>query len=101
MCTSAHTTPVYVRLEGLRFWKFDSLDELLDKREESLRQIEAIIAEAQRLDGEGRLENDRYRKLLAQQGDALLERVTLARGVYADLKRTADAERPRRERARP
>jgi hypothetical protein len=97
--TSAHTTPVYVRREGLRFWKFDSMEELLSKREESLRQIEGIIAEARRLDAGGRLEADRYRKLLAQQGNALLERVALAREVYADLRRIADAERNRRAKA--
>jgi hypothetical protein len=38
--TSAHTTPVYVVREGLRFWKFEGLEDLLAKREESLRQIE-------------------------------------------------------------
>ncbi len=94
--TSAHTTPVYVIREGFRFWKFQGLEALLAKREESLRQIEGLIAEAKRLDAEGRLETDRYRKLLAQQGDALLERVALARKIYADLQRTAEAERTRR-----
>jgi hypothetical protein len=34
--TSAHTTPVYVVREGLRFWKFEWLDELLTKRLASL-----------------------------------------------------------------
>jgi hypothetical protein len=64
--TSAHTTPVYIVREGLRFWKFDAVDDLLGLREESLRQIEHIIAEAQRLDADGSLEADRYRKLLAR-----------------------------------
>lgn len=94
--TSAHTTPVYVRREGLRFWKFNALEELFAKREESLRQVENLVAEARRLDAEGRLEQDRYRKLLALQGDALLERVSLARQVYAGLKRTAEQEGNRR-----
>jgi len=94
--TSAHTTPVYVIREGLRFWKYEALDDLFAKREESLKQIEGLVAEAKRLDAEGRLENDRYRKLLAQQGDALLERVAAARGVYRDLKATAEKERRQR-----
>jgi hypothetical protein len=97
--TSAHTTPIYVRREGLRFWKFDGLDGLLAKREESLRQIERIIADARRLDAQGQLEADRWRKLLAQQGDALLERVALARALYDGLKRTAEAERSQRGKA--
>jgi hypothetical protein len=95
--TSAHTTPVYVIREGLRFWKYDGLDELIATRLASLGQIEEIVAEARRLDAEGKLESDRYRKQLAKQGDALLERVVLARNLYKELKRVAEAERePRR-----
>ncbi len=91
--TSAHTTPVYIMREGLRFWKFDGLEDLITKRLDSLAQIEQIVADAKKLDAEGKLEKDRYRKQLALQGDALLERVTQARNLYADLKRTAEAER--------
>jgi hypothetical protein len=94
--TSAHTTPVYVLREGLRFWKYEALDALLAKREESLKQIEEIIAEARTLEPEGRLGADRARQLLARQGDALLERVAQARGTYAELRRVAEAERTQR-----
>lgn len=91
--TSAHTTPVYVVREGLRFWKMAGLEQLFAKRQASLDQIEQLVADARRLDAEGRLENDRYRKQLALQGDLLLERVTQARSLYAELKRIAEAER--------
>jgi hypothetical protein len=91
--TSAHTTPVYVMREGLRFWRMEGLDELFARRQNSLEQIEQIVAEARRLDAEGKLENDRYRKQLAIQGDLLLQRVTQARLLYEELKRTAEAER--------
>ena len=91
--TSAHTTPVYVVREGLRFWKFDGLEELFAKRRASLAEIEQIIAEARRLDAEGKLESDRYRKQLARQGDLLLQRVAQARELYEELKRVAEAER--------
>jgi hypothetical protein len=91
--TSAHTTPVYAIREGLRFWKYDGLDELIATRLASLGQVEGIVSDARRLDAEGKLESDRYRKELAKQGDALLERVALARNLYEDLKRVADAER--------
>ena len=93
--TSAHTTPVYVVRDGLRFWKFDGLDELFEKRMTSLAQIEEIVASAKQLDAEGKLEWDRYRKQLALQGDLLLERVTQARNMYDDLKRAAVAEQYR------
>lgn len=94
--TSAHTTPVYVVRDGLRFWKFDGLDELIAKRLASIAEIEQIVAEAKQLNAEGKLEQDRYRKELARQGDALQERVTLARNLYADLQRIAEAERAQR-----
>jgi hypothetical protein len=91
--TSAHTTPIYVVHEGLRFWKFEGLKALLDKRESSLVQIEQIVAEARRDEAEGKLENNRYRKQLALQGDVLLQRVALARKLYEELQRVAEAER--------
>ncbi len=91
--TSAHTTPVYIVRPGLRFWKFDGLEELIARRLGSLKEIEEIVAEARRLDAEGKLETDRYRKELARQGDLLLERVSSARRQYDDLKKIAEAER--------
>jgi hypothetical protein len=94
--TSAHTTPVYVVREGLRFWKFDGLDELLAKRLASLAEIEHMVAEARRLDAAGQLGTDRARIQLAWQGEALLERVALARQLYEDLRKLAETERPRR-----
>ncbi len=51
------------------------------------------MAEAKRLEAEGKLEQDRYRQQLARQGDLLLERVAEARKVYDHLKRIAEAER--------
>ena len=77
----------------MRFWKYDGLEALFEKRLASLSEIEEIVAEAKRLDAEGKLAKDRYRKQLALQGDLLLERVTQARKLYADLKRTAEKER--------
>jgi hypothetical protein len=99
--TSAHTTPVYLVREGLRFWKFDGLPDLLRKRLASLAEVEQIVAEARQLDAAGKLENDRYRKELARQGDALLERVALVRNLYADLQKVADSERAVRHVSTP
>jgi hypothetical protein len=94
--TSAHTTPVYVVREGLRFWKIEGLEELFAKRQASLDQIEQIVADSRRLNAEGKLENDRYRKQLALQGDLLLQRVVEARRIYEELKRVSEAERKAR-----
>ena len=43
----------------MRFWKYDGLEELMAKRLASLAQIEQLIAEARRLNAEGKLETDR------------------------------------------
>jgi hypothetical protein len=91
--TRAHTTPVYLVRPGLRFWKFEGLDELIARRLASLTEIEQIVAEARRLEAEGKLESDLYRKELARQGDLLLQRVSLARRQYEDLKQMAETER--------
>ena len=91
--TSAHTTPVYVLREGLRFWKFDELDALIERRLGSLDEIERMVADAKQLDADGRQARDRYRKQLALQGELLLWRVAQARELYADLKRVAVKER--------
>ncbi len=91
--TSAHTTPVYIVREGLRFWKYDGLEALFKTRESSLAEIEQMVADARRDNAEGKLETDRYRQQLALQGDLLLQRVALARKVYQNLQRIAEAER--------
>jgi regulator of replication initiation timing len=84
---------VYVVREGLRFWKFDALDALFERRMTSLAEVEQIVADACHDNAEGKLENDRYRKQLARQGDALLERVGQARKLYQELKRVEETER--------
>jgi hypothetical protein len=94
--TSAHTTPVYVIREGLRFWKYDGLEGLFERRKANLAEIEQIVADARRDDAQGKLENDRYRKQLALQGDLLLQRVAKARKVYDDLEHLAEGERAKR-----
>jgi hypothetical protein len=94
--TSAHTTPVYVVREGLRFWKYEALAELIAKRLDSLAQIERIVGEVRSQDHGARLLSDRNKKQLAVDGPELLERVVRARNVYAELGKTAEHERGRR-----
>jgi hypothetical protein len=71
---------------------------LLEKRSESLRQIEVIVAEARQLEAEGKLGSDRYRRQLAQQGEALMGRVREVREVYEGLRAQFVAEREMRRR---
>lgn len=95
----AHTTPVYVCREGLRWWRFDDVDQLLDKRLDSLKQIEGLVADAKSKDAVT-LEGDQELKQLALQGDELLKRVEAARKIYEELKETAVKERTVRERSK-
>lgn len=96
--TYAHSTPVYVVREGLRFWKFEDLEGSISERVQSLDEIEKLVADAQRADGEGTLEADRTLKQLSLQGPALLERVRAAREIYTTLHETAERERSVRSR---
>ncbi len=90
--TKAHTTPVYVVREGLRFWKHDAAKALIAKRRASLREIDQIVADAKRRNDAGEVEADRAVKQLALQGDALLERVEAAKKIYDELEKVHEDE---------
>ncbi len=89
----AHTTPVYVIRKGLRFWKYDALEPLFEKRRASLAEIRRIVADAQGADSRGELEANRALKQLSRQGKDLLKRVTQAEAYYVRLEETARQER--------
>ncbi|MBP7934937.1 MAG: CehA/McbA family metallohydrolase [Phycisphaerae bacterium] len=93
---SAHTTPVYVVREGLRFWRPEAVSRLTDKTNGWLDEIEKIVAEAKAADRAGKVETDRAVKQLAVQGDDLLKRVAAARKIYAELKVLAEKEKETR-----
>lgn len=92
----AHTTPIYVRREGLRWWKFDEVDDLIGKRLDSLRQIEKLVADANGKD-EATREGVQEVKQLVLQGPELLKRVEAARKIYEELKQVAQKEKAARE----
>ncbi|MBM3289244.1 MAG: hypothetical protein FJY92_03755 [Candidatus Hydrogenedentes bacterium] len=93
----AHTTPVYVVREGLRFWKYDVVPALLEKRLASLTEIEGIVADAHARNAAGQADDNRAIKQLALQGPALLERVQSAKQLYTDLARVAEREKAARD----
>jgi hypothetical protein len=94
--TKAHTTPVYAVRPGLRFWKFDDVPALIEKRLASLDEIEALLKEYQAADAAGELETDRARKQFVVLGPEILERVEAARAIYRDLQATAEKEKSQR-----
>lgn len=84
----AHTTPVYVIQDGLRFWKYDAVEDLLGKRSASLDEIEGIIAEALAKTDAGAIGADKVMEELALQAEALRARVAEARATYEGLRTT-------------
>ncbi|MCC6489282.1 MAG: CehA/McbA family metallohydrolase [Candidatus Hydrogenedentes bacterium] len=89
----AHTTPIYVVREGLRFWKYEGIRDLIAKRETSLAEIEKIVAEAVAgRNAMGQEDSTRTVQQLALQGPELLKRVEEAKAIYTELRATADRE---------
>jgi hypothetical protein len=97
--TKAHTTPIYVVRPGLRFWKFEDIDNLINKRLASLDEIEELVKDHTAKDARGEIDNNRNQKQLALQGPELMKRVNAARQLYLDLKQVAEQERPVRTAA--
>ena len=98
--TSAHTTPVYVVRKGLRFWKYQELEQLLAKRRQSLKVVAQLVADAKQKVASGDLGGDRRYQQLVTQGSALLERVAEAHAFYSDLEKIAVTERAFRRGAK-
>lgn len=88
----AHTTPVYVVREGMRFWKYDAVPGLLKKRQTSLDEIEGLIVTALEHAAQGDASADKWQVELARQADALRSRIAEARAYYATLERQLKAE---------
>jgi hypothetical protein len=89
----AHTTPVYITRKGMRFWKMDEVERLIDKRLSQLGEIEQIVAEAKQAVRDGASPGFIEIQELAKQGDPLLERVRIARENYAELRKTFETEK--------
>jgi len=83
--------------EPLRFWKFDSVEELIARRLANLVEVEQIVAEAYEANRQGDIETNRPIHQLALQGPELLKRVDAAKAVYEDLRRIHAQEQTLRE----
>jgi hypothetical protein len=94
--TAAHTTPIYVVRDGLRFWQFEEVSSQIAKRRKSLDEVEQIVADASRRNQAGELTTDRALQQLALQGAELLRRVAAARAIYDQLEQAATKEKPLR-----
>ena len=93
--SQAHTTPVYVVQEPLRFWKHEAAQELISSRLESLAEIEKLVTDARQREKEGKAGYNQ--KELIKQGEPLLQRVEEARQLYRELEEEAVKERELRQ----
>jgi hypothetical protein len=93
----AHTTPIYVVRDSLRFWKYDAVEELLAKRGASLYEIESIVADALAKQEKGEIGANKLHGELALQAEALRERVREARRQYDELRKLYESEAAARE----
>jgi hypothetical protein len=94
--SKAHTTPIYVVREPLRFWKFDAVEDLITRRLTSLAEIEQIVADAAAQNERGEVDDNRTIQQLALQGPQLLKRVEAAKQLYEDFKRIYETEQTMR-----
>jgi hypothetical protein len=89
----AHTTPVYVVREGLRFWKYEAVGDLIAKRIQHLGEVEELVSESRRRVESGDTpDHDLPVRRLAEQGEELLRRVRAARRIYDALLAEAGRE---------
>lgn len=92
--TSAHSTPVYVVREGLRFWKFEAIETLLARQRARLDEIERMVDDARHGRSAGNLRP--HSAYIAQLAAPLLERVAELRRLGADWEALVERERARR-----
>ena len=88
----AHTSPVYVQVNGGRFWKRDKVDELIDIRLRQLADIEQLMKTGTFVGSQGGWNNPEG---LQKQIPMLTQRVEAARAFYVDLRQQARRERDR------
>jgi len=90
----AHTTPIYIERDGLRFWKHNEVERLITARLADLNEVEEMIqlAHRSRKEGENFL-NTRYseweldyriERIIATE-NLLRERVRQAKKIYDEL----------------
>jgi hypothetical protein len=90
-CAHAHTTPVYVRVNGKPFWKVRAVPELVEKRLKNLKQMEEWLSVGPGPGGEGNY--DIPPGGFAACVEHLRARIEEAQRLYADLAQRAKRER--------
>jgi hypothetical protein len=88
----AHTSPVYVTVDGKRPWKLTGVPELLAKREKQLKEIEDLLAHPEKFLPPGRRQNWESLDELHRSNDQVRRTIEEAREVYRELNREYQQE---------
>lgn len=88
-CAGAHTSPVYVHVNGARFWKVGQVEELVKVRGRQLDDIEEMV---RRGVPEGHRGGWNHPAVLTRNAEELRERVASVRKLYEDLAQEARRE---------
>jgi hypothetical protein len=86
----AHTTPVYVKVDGRRFWKLDQVEALVGRRLDQLVEIERLPDGEIPVTHQGNWDNPEAMKESAAQ---LRRNVREARTIYQDMLAEAKREK--------
>lgn len=89
--SEAHTTPVYVSVNGGRHWDLEQVPRLIEKQLARLDDIESALQESENAVKRNNDPLDYWNQLNASQAAAVRFRINKARKVYADLLKQSTA----------
>jgi hypothetical protein len=85
-CSGAHTTPVYVKVNGRRFWKRDRMESLVARRPDALEDLDKQLNRDLALTHQGNWDGPEAWKNGAA---ALRQRIQIARQTYEKMRAEA------------
>jgi hypothetical protein len=81
----AHSSPVYVTVDGRRHWNVAAVPELLVKREQQMKEIESLIDHPDRFLPPGHRQNWEHPEKFRRSSEGLRQSIMEARAVYEKL----------------
>jgi hypothetical protein len=81
----AHSSPVYVTVDGRRHWNLAAVPELLAKREQQMKEIENLIEHPDRFLPPGHRQNWEHAEKFRRSSKGLRQSIMDARATYEKL----------------
>ncbi|MCA9431401.1 MAG: CehA/McbA family metallohydrolase [Candidatus Omnitrophica bacterium] len=84
--SQAHTTPIYIRREGYRFWNMDRVPEVIEARYKDLDEMDQYVTENEDLLMQKKIPHlDHFRRFAGEQAGEVRKRTKAARDQYKRL----------------